>query len=106
MKAFLVVYASTGMFVSFILGYDICAHELKNARIDLIVAQDEVKIEKARVKELEKRAADRDDIELGLRQCLRNQVHVLDTVEDVKWQMNVVLSTCPGRVRAPRLPRP
>ena len=106
MRAFLVIYAATGMLVSFILGYDICAHELKNAKIDLVVAESVVEVEKARVLELENRAGDRDRIELGLRECLANQDDVLSNVEDVKWQMEVIIKTCPGRVQWPRLPRP
>lgn len=77
--------------------------DLKSSNADLLRFYS---MEKVRSYELEKRSADRDKIELELRACLKQQVVWVNRIEDIKWQMDAVISSCPGRSRPPKLPRP
>ncbi len=77
--------------------------DLKSSNADLLRFYS---VEKARSHELAKRSADRDKIELELRACLGKQAEALSRFEDLKWQMDVTISSCPGRSRPPKLPRP
>ena len=73
--------------------------DLKSSNADLLQYYT---VEKAKNIELEKRSGDRDRMELELRGCLRARITDFDNLEDVKWQMKVVIDTCPGRTRPPR----
>ena len=77
--------------------------DLKSSNADLLRFYS---VEKARSYELEKRSFDRDKIELDLRACLGKQATALSHFEDLKWQMDATISSCPGRSRPPSLPRP
>lgn len=106
MRIMIVSFCALGMFVSYMSGYALMVDELKSTRIELALKKGEIDTAYARVEELRARALDRDSIELNLRACLKSATKYVDTIEDIKWQMNMVLNTCPGRDRPPRNPRP
>ena len=106
LRVILASYVAAGMLGSFMLGIGISDNKIKNAKIDLVVAEGKLEVAKVRVLELRARSMDRDTIELGLRECLAGQARVMEEVEGVRWQMKVVMDTCPDRPRPPMLPRP
>jgi hypothetical protein len=106
MQLMIILWCAAGMFGSYMSGYSLNHRKVQDTRIELMLEKGKVKEANARVQELRVRAHDRDTIEFGLRECLVNTTKQLDAIEDLKWQMNLVINTCPGRERPPRLPRP
>ena len=108
MKAAVIVYILLTLGITTLLTLVNFEHEdtikdLKSSNADLLRFYS---VEKARSYELEKRSFDRDKIELDLRACLGKQATALSHFEDLKWQMDATISSCPGRSRPPSLPRP
>jgi hypothetical protein len=94
MKAFLVIYAATGMIVSYGLGYEMMYR-------DLVAAEKKTIELTARNVELVKSTShDRYLIRLGLKECLVNQEKMIEAIEDIQQQMNVVIEARTGRERA------
>lgn len=106
MRALILTYVAIGMIVSYMSGYMLIRHRLQDTDIKLMLEKGKVKEARARVQELRARAADRDLIERDLRSCYASVGGYVEALEDIKWQMHVVMSTCPGRDRPPRTPRP
>jgi hypothetical protein len=94
------------MFVSYMSGYTLNHIALQDARIEAALKDGDIKDLKARVEELRARSLDRDTLGAALLQCYEKTTHHVDALEDIKWQMLMVLNTCPGRERPPRVPRP
>ncbi len=108
MKAAVIAFVASAVTLALLLGaisseQKDTIKDLKSSNADLLRFYS---VEKARSYELEKRSLDRDKIELELRACLGKQAVDLNQIEDLKWQMDVTISSCPGRSRPPNLPRP
>lgn len=106
MRVMIVLWCAAGMVVSYVTGYELMYHDLQDAKIDALIQSGNTAALRARVEELRSRSADRDRLELGLRSCHASVGDYVNTIEDVKWQMSMVIKTCPGRERPPKLPRP
>lgn len=54
----------------------------------------------------EARLQDTNMLNEALLGCYKARREDLVREENLRWQMQVVIDSCPGRVRAPKLPRP
>jgi hypothetical protein len=70
----------------------------------LQAAKQALAVEEARVVELRARSADRDRLDAALLECHAGVAEYVHAIQDVQWQMEKVISTCPGRERPPRRP--
>ena len=94
------------MLVSYLCGYEMMYRDLVEARGAATEARRELAREQGRVEVLELWSRDRDALDDALRGCYIDLAEWMNAFEDQKWQMSVVIETCPGRVRPPKLPRP
>jgi len=113
MRVLLNVYCAAGMIVFFVGGHELNYRETVEAERKADAFEKQLLEAKAENRELKKRVSDlldtRDSLS-RLRESLRDsneaQKQCLEVMEGVKWQMDVVVKTCPGRARPPRLPKP
>lgn len=106
MRVMIVLWCAAGMFVSYMSGYTLMQRDLRSAERDIENYRSALALERGRVEVLESWSSDRDALDTALHGCYRDLAKWMDAFEDVKWQMGVVIDTCPGRERPPSLPRP
>ena len=106
MRTLVLLYAAAGMLVSFVSGYELMYRDLVAARSGAHEAREELAAERGRVEVLEAWVMDRNALDGALHGCYRDLAEWMNAFEDIKWQMKVVIDSCPGRERPPNLPRP
>ena len=106
LRVMAVLWCAAGMIVSYVCGYELMYRDLQAQKQRTFEARHQVEIVQARNEELRARSSDRDVLEQELLKCRSSVAGYVSAIEDVKWQMETVISTCPGRTRPPRLPRP
>jgi len=106
MRTLVLLYAAAGMLVSFVSGYELMYRDLVEARDEAREVHEELATERGRVEVLKAWSRDRDAMDDALHGCYVDLAVWMNAFEDQKWQMSVVIDSCPGRVRPPDLPRP
>jgi hypothetical protein len=106
LRAMIVLWCATGMFASFMSGYTLEHRDLAEANKQAEVFRRALADQSARNEELRAMVRDRDWLHSELLSCYASTGEYVSAIEDVKWQMRVVVDSCPGRERPPSLPRP
>lgn len=87
--------------------HKVAVARFEKANTDLL---HDIGVEQAKNAKLEKRSTDWstywNKLDDELHSCLEKRHTDLNQLEDIKWQMQMVINTCPGRTRPPKLPRP
>lgn len=105
-RVMIVLWCAAGMIASYVMGYEMMYRDLVKARAESGLHLRTISDLEARVEELRLRSADRERLEHEVHSCYASVGDYVKAFEDVKWQMSVVVKTCPGRERPPKLPRP